>query len=84
MVSFDDLPELDQPDDPRQEAEWRRLDASIDVERAQALATPAVALAIDLVRYWSVSYAEAALTIGITRVMLLRQLARLGRRLRAA
>ena len=84
VVSFDQLPERDQPDDPRQEDELRRLDASIYVERAQTLAMPAVALAIDLVRYWGVSYAEAALTVGITRVMLLRQLARLGRRLRAA
>jgi len=81
VVSLDELPEEQQPEAG---SAWERVDRDIDVDRAQALATPDVALAIDLIRYWGVGFGEAALMVGITRAMLLRRLAQVGRRLRAA
>ncbi len=81
VLSLDQLPELEQPEALSQ---WDQTDRGIDIDRAQALAAPDVALAIDLIRHWSVTFEEAALMMGLTRATLLRRLARLGRRLRVA
>ena len=81
VLSLDQLPVLEQPEALSQ---WEQTDRGIDIDRAQALAAPDVALAIDLIRHWSVTFEEAALMVGLTRATLLRRLARLGRRLRVA
>ena len=64
-------------------SEWERIGRSIDIVRAQALAGPDAALAVDLIRHWGVGFEEAAGMVGITRATLLRRLALLGQRLRA-
>jgi DNA-directed RNA polymerase specialized sigma24 family protein len=81
VVRFDELPEEEQP---KAQGEWERIDRNIDIDWAQALAPSDVALAIDLIRYWGVGFEEAAGVVGISRAMLLRELAQLGRRLEAA
>jgi len=81
VLSLDQLPEAEQPEAMSQ---WEQTDRGIDIDRAQALAAPDVALAIDLIRHWSVTFEDAALMVGLTRATLLRRLARLGRRLRVA
>jgi len=81
IMSLDELPEEEQPE---ADSEWGRVDRGIDIDRAQVLAAPDVALAIDLIRHWGAGFEEAALMVGVTRATLLRRLALLGRRLRAA
>ncbi len=80
-LSLDALPEEEQP---ATKSEWESVDRGIDLDRAQSLAAPDVALAIVLIRHWDVTFEEAALMVGLTRATLLRRLAQLGRRLRAA
>ena len=81
VLSLDRLPEEEQPE---ADGEWDAVDNALDIERAQALAAPDVALAIDLIRSWGVGFGEAANMVGLTRATLLRRLAQLGRRRLAA
>lgn len=81
VLSLDQVPELEQPEALSQ---WEQTDRGIDIDRAQALVTRDVALAIDMIRHLSVTFEEAALMVGLTRGTLLRRLAQLGERLRAA
>ena len=81
VVSLDRLPEDEQP---QAQDTWEGIDRGFEVERAQVMAASDVALAIDLIRQWGVNFEEAALMVGLTRVTLLRRLAQLGRRPRAA
>src|SRR5438128_4116346 len=46
IMSLDELPEEEQPE---ADSEWGRVDRGIDIDRAQVLAAPDVALAIDLI-----------------------------------
>ena len=81
IVSIDELPEDEQP---AAASTWDSIDREVDLDRAQALAAPDVALAIDLIRHWGVTFQEAALMVGLTRSTLLRRLAHLGQQLRAS
>jgi len=81
VLSLDQLREGEQPE---AQNEWEHIDRGIDLDRAQALAAPDVALAIVLIRHWGVTFEEAALMVGLTRTTLLRRLAQLGQRVRAA
>ncbi|HEY6159281.1 MAG TPA: hypothetical protein VIV88_17670 [Gemmatimonadales bacterium] len=75
---------LQEDHQPQAEDEVEQLDRSIDIDRAQAVATPDVAMAIEIIRFWDVGFEEAARMVGLTRATLRRRLAQVGQRLHAA
>jgi len=84
LVSLDELSENDQPEDPRCQVERDKVEATIDIGRALALASPMVARAIDVMWHEDLGFGTAAAMVGINRLTLRRQLLQLGLRLAAA
>lgn len=81
LVSLNELAENEQPADPRCRVELRKVEARIDIRRAQALASPVVARAIDVMWEEDLGYEAAAAAVGVNRLTLRRQLLQLGSRL---
>lgn len=84
LLSLHELNEDEQPDDPRCEVERDKVEAAIDIRRARQLAGPAVARAIDMMWEGDFGCEAAAVSIGVNRITLRRQLRQLGLRLSAA
>ncbi len=83
LVGLAELREDDQPEDPRCQVEQEKVEAAIDIRRARALASPAVAQAIDVMWHEDLGFGATAAAVGINRLTLRRQLLQLGLRLAA-